>query len=149
MTCKHACRSIMAVDVYTRHRFSESLGSRLSGPSQKALQTMNEFPLFVNCCLIPLSKTCAFEFVKPRICKDGFISWGHGWVAPDKRHCKQWTSSHLIPLSKTYANFSLDVHTFIERSKSPKTSFPILTWLHFPLLTCVLSSFNHFASDDV
>ena len=22
--------------------------------------------------------------------------WGHGWVAPDKRHCKQWTSSLFL-----------------------------------------------------
>ena len=38
----------MAIDVYTRHRFSESLGSRLGGPGQKALQAMNEFTLFVD-----------------------------------------------------------------------------------------------------
>ena len=49
-------RAIMAIDVYTRHRFSESLGSRLGGPGQKALQAMNEFTLFVDFCLIPLSK---------------------------------------------------------------------------------------------
>ena len=22
--------------------------------------------------------------------------WGHGWVAPDKQHCKQWTSSLFL-----------------------------------------------------
>ena len=54
-------RAIMAIDVYTRHRFSESLGSRLGGPGQKALQAMNEFTLFVDFCLIPLSETCAFD----------------------------------------------------------------------------------------
>ena len=51
----------VAIDVYTRHRFSESLGSRLGGPGQKALQATNEFTLFVDFCLIPLSKTCAFD----------------------------------------------------------------------------------------
>ena len=51
----------MAIDVYTRYRFSESLGSRLGGPGQKALQAMNEFTLFVDFCLIPLSNTCAFD----------------------------------------------------------------------------------------
>ena len=54
---RHAWCTIMTIDV---HRFSESLGSRL-GPGQKALQAMNEFTLFVDFCLIPLSKTCAFD----------------------------------------------------------------------------------------
>ena len=50
----------MAIDVYTRHRFSVSLGSQLGGPGQKAQQTMNEFTLFVDFVLPnPLSKTCA------------------------------------------------------------------------------------------
>ena len=50
------------------HSFSESMGSRLGGPGQMALQTMSEFTLFVDLCLIPLSKTCSFDV------KDGFIS---------------------------------------------------------------------------
>ena len=25
-----------------------------------------------------------------------YTPWGHGWVAPDKRHCKQWTSSLFL-----------------------------------------------------
>ena len=45
-------RAIMAIDVYTRHRFSESLGSRLGGPGQKALQ---EFISIVTRPLISLS----------------------------------------------------------------------------------------------
>ena len=53
--------AIMVIDVYTRHRFSQSLGSLLSGPGQKALQAMNEFTLFVDFGLIPLSKTCALD----------------------------------------------------------------------------------------
>ena len=56
-----ACHAIMAIDVYTRHRFSESLGSWLGGSGQKALQAMNEFTLFVDFSLIPLSKTRAFD----------------------------------------------------------------------------------------
>ena len=56
-----AWRAIMAIDVYTRHRFSESLGSQLGSPGQKALQAMNEFTHFVDFCLIHLSKTCAFD----------------------------------------------------------------------------------------
>ena len=36
-------------------------GPRLGGPGQKALRTMNEFTLFVDFCLIPLSKTCSFD----------------------------------------------------------------------------------------
>ena len=60
-TPRVACHPIMAIDVYTHYRFSESLGSRLGGPGQKALQAMNEFTLFVDFCRIPLSKTCAFD----------------------------------------------------------------------------------------
>ena len=40
--------------------FSESSGSRLGDPWQKALQTMIEPTLFVDVCLIPLSNTCSF-----------------------------------------------------------------------------------------
>ena len=58
-TC-HTWLAIMAIDVYT-HRFSESLGLRLCGPGQKALQAMNEFTLFVDFCPILLSKTCGFD----------------------------------------------------------------------------------------
>ena len=36
-------------------------GSQFGGPGQKALQAMNEFTLFVDFCLIPLSKTCSFD----------------------------------------------------------------------------------------
>ena len=56
--CQHAN---VALDLYTRNRFSESMGSRFGGPGQKALQAMNEFTLFVDFCLIPLSKTCSFD----------------------------------------------------------------------------------------
>ena len=48
----------------TRHRFSESLGLWLGGLGQKALQAMNECTLFVDFCLIPLSKT---HYAKPQI----------------------------------------------------------------------------------
>ena len=40
--------------------FSESSGSCLRDPGQKALQTMIEPTLFVDFCLIPLSNTCSF-----------------------------------------------------------------------------------------
>ena len=59
-TCHTWC-AIVRPDVYTRNRFSESMGSRFGGPGQKALQAMNEFTLFVDSCLIPLSKTCSFD----------------------------------------------------------------------------------------
>ena len=36
------------------------------------------------------------------------------------------------------ANISLVSCAYIHCSKSPKISFPILTWLHFPLLKCVI-----------
>ena len=50
-----------SADVYTRNRFSESMGSRLGGPGQMALQTTSEFTLFVDFCLIPFSKTWSFD----------------------------------------------------------------------------------------
>ena len=59
-TC-HVWRATVAADVYTRNRFPESMWSRFGGPGQKALQTMNEFTLFVDFCLIPLSRTCSFD----------------------------------------------------------------------------------------
>ena len=57
-------RDIVQDDMYTRKCFSESEGTRFSGPGQKALLSMNEFTLFdcfVDCCLIPLSNTCSFD----------------------------------------------------------------------------------------
>ena len=46
---------------FGRHAiFSESSGSRLGDPGQKALQTTIEPTLFVDFCLIPLSNTCSF-----------------------------------------------------------------------------------------
>ena len=57
----HVWRAIVAADLYAHNRFSESMGLRFSGPGQKALQTMNEFTLYVDFCLIPLSKTCFFD----------------------------------------------------------------------------------------
>ena len=45
LSTRHACRAIMAVDLCTRNRFSESMGSRFSGHRQKALPGMNEFTL--------------------------------------------------------------------------------------------------------
>ena len=37
LSTHHACRAIVAVDLYTRNRFSESVGSRFGSPGQKAL----------------------------------------------------------------------------------------------------------------
>ena len=49
LSTRHACRAIVALDLYTRNHFSESVGSRFGGPGQKALAAMN------------LSKTCSFD----------------------------------------------------------------------------------------
>ena len=61
LSTRHAWRAIVLPDVYTCNCFSESMGSRFDGPGHKALQTMNEFTLFVDFCLMPLSKTCSFD----------------------------------------------------------------------------------------
>ena len=66
-TFKHAFRFVClwSRDLSTRHVLhaivAPDLGSRFGGPGQKALQTLNEFTLFVDFCLIPLSKTCSFD----------------------------------------------------------------------------------------
>ena len=61
LSTRHTWRAIVRPDVYTCNCFLESMGSWLGGPGQKALQTINEFTLFVDFCLIPLSKTCSFD----------------------------------------------------------------------------------------
>ena len=45
LSTRHPWRAIVRADVYTRNRFSESVGSWFSGPRQKALPAMNEFTL--------------------------------------------------------------------------------------------------------
>ena len=65
--------------------FSESSGSRLGDPGQKALQTMIEPTLFVDFCLIPLSNTCSFVRPARNVnreiflhCQGGLLCWfGH------------------------------------------------------------------------
>ena len=51
------------------HAFTCTPRRQLDHGQQSAQQTMNGFTLVVHFCLIPLSKTCSFEW----ICKDGFI----------------------------------------------------------------------------
>ena len=62
-TCIHVLRhySRNSYSNFGRHAiFSESSGSRLGDPGQKALKTTIELTLFVDFCLIPLSNTCSF-----------------------------------------------------------------------------------------
>ena len=47
LSTRHAWGAIVAFDLYTRNRFSESMGSRFGGPGQKVLQAMNEFTLLL------------------------------------------------------------------------------------------------------
>ena len=64
-------------------------------------------------------------------------------VEPNHHLCTM--SKHVVLADGKMANISLDVHrddTYIHCSKSQKISFSILTWLHFPLLRCVLC--HHF-----
>ena len=51
LSTRHSWCDINPDDVYTRIYFSE----------QSAQQTMNEFTLFVDICLIHLSNTCSFD----------------------------------------------------------------------------------------
>ena len=57
-TCQHATRGVPQLRLTCIHAIVES---RLGGPGQMAMQTMSEFTLFVDFCLIPLSKTCSFD----------------------------------------------------------------------------------------
>ena len=46
LSTRHACRAMVALDLYTRNNcFSQSVGSWFGGPGQKALPAMNEFTL--------------------------------------------------------------------------------------------------------
>ena len=45
LSTRHLWRAIGLADVYTCKCFSESMGSRLGSPGQKALPAMNEFTL--------------------------------------------------------------------------------------------------------
>ena len=65
VSTRHTWRDIVWDDVYTCKCFSESEGTRFGGPGQKALPSMNEFTLFVDFCLIPLSTTCSFDLHVP------------------------------------------------------------------------------------
>ena len=57
-TCQHAT---CGVPSWRLTYMYIHMGSRFGGPRQNALQTMNEFTLFVDFCLISLSKTCFFD----------------------------------------------------------------------------------------
>ena len=61
LSTRHSWHDINLDDEYTRIYFLESTPPRLSGSEQLAQQTMNEFTLFVDICLIPLSNTCSFD----------------------------------------------------------------------------------------
>ena len=66
-TC-HAWLAIVVLVLCTRNRLSESMGSRLCGPGQKALQAMNELTLFVDSFNPFIQDLCLWrtsqEFVK-------------------------------------------------------------------------------------
>ena len=51
----------MALDLYTRNCFSESMGSRFGSPEKKGTASNERVHSFVDFCLIPLSKTCSFD----------------------------------------------------------------------------------------
>ena len=62
LSTHYTWHAIVLPDMYMHNCFLEVLGgSWFGGPGQKTLQTMNEFTLFVDFCLIPLSKTCPFD----------------------------------------------------------------------------------------
>ena len=59
--------------------FSESSGSRLGDPGQKALQTTIEPTLFVDSCLIPLSNTCSLVRPARNVSREIFIHCQEGF----------------------------------------------------------------------
>ena len=81
-TCIHVLRhySINSCSNFGRHGiFSESSGSRLEDPGQKALQTTIEPTLFVHFCLIPLSNTCSFVRPARNVNREIFIHCQEGF----------------------------------------------------------------------
>ena len=81
-TCIHVLRhySRNLYSNFGRHAiFSESSGSRLGDPGQKALQTTIEPTLFVDFCLIPLSNTCSFVRPARNVNREIFIHCQEGF----------------------------------------------------------------------
>ena len=73
-TCVHILRH------YSRHAiFTESSGSRLGDPGQKALQTTIRPTLFVDFCLIPVSNTCSFVRPARNVNREIFLHCQEGF----------------------------------------------------------------------
>ena len=80
--CIHVLRhySRNSYSNFGRHAiFSESSGSRLGDPGQKALQTTIEPTPFVDFCLIPLSNTCSFVRTARNVNREIFIRCQEGF----------------------------------------------------------------------
>ena len=81
-TCIHVLRhySRNSYSNFGRHAiFSESSGSRLGDPGQKALQTTIEPTLFVDFCLISLSNTCSLVWPARNVNREIFLHCQEGF----------------------------------------------------------------------
>ena len=81
-TCIHVLRhySRNSYSNFGRHAiFSQSSGSRLWDPGQKALQTTIDPTLFVDFCLIPLSNTCSFVRPARNVSREIFLHRQEGF----------------------------------------------------------------------
>ena len=81
-TCIHILRhySRNSYSNFGRHAiFSESSGSRLGDPGQKALQTTIKPTLFVDFCLISLSNTCSFVRPARNVNREKFLHCQEGF----------------------------------------------------------------------
>ena len=79
-TCIHVLWHYSRNSYFGRHAiFSESSGSRLGDPGQKALQTTIKPTLFVVFCLIPLSNTCSFVRPARNVNREIFLHCQEGF----------------------------------------------------------------------
>ena len=98
LSTRHSWCDINLDDVNTRIYFSESTRPRLSGSEQSAHQTMNEFTLFVDICLIPLSNAfwSMYEIPSFRPCPGRrvgrYFELANGLILPKKDNRNKKTS---------------------------------------------------------
>ena len=88
---------------FGRHAiFSESSGSRLGDPGQKALQTMIEPTLFVDFCLITLSNTCSLVRPAGNVNRELFLHCQEGFCVGKFGHVVDQAVLENWPLHKHF-----------------------------------------------
>ena len=96
--------------------FSESSGSHLGDPRQKALQTMIEPTLFVDFCLIPLSNTCSVVRPARNVNREIFLHCQEGFCVGKFACVVDQAVLDNRPLHKHFRRYRLCSKSFISVS---------------------------------